>query len=189
MGKSGFWKSDSFDSFFGVVSIVILFAGNGDLLQGLERKAYDLGVAATSRTPSAKAIATTVFYSEPQRDPGLAYIDRLMTVCGMAAPDADSPAPLADVPAVAPAPTFSVPSACPQIAPVLVVAKSLNLTPSGIKVTAGSEVRLGKLKIGADPDQRYPTGAEFARDLRICLAMTGSTGASNSNSSGLDISI
>lgn len=38
-----------------------------------------------------------------------------------------------------------------------------------------------------DPDQRYQPGAEFARDLRICLAMMGSTGTSNS--SGLDISI
>lgn len=115
MGQSGFWKSDSF---FGVVvSIVILFAGNGDLLQGLERKAYDLGVAATSRTPSAKVaviaidkasidnigrwpwsreimvenlaaakvIATTVFYSEPQCAPGLAYIGQLMTACWPAA--------------------------------------------------------------------------------------------------------
>ena len=314
MGKSGFWKSDSF---FGViVSIVILFAGNGDLLQGLERKAYDLGVAATSRTPSAKVaviaidkasidnigrwpwsreimadmvenlaaanakvIATTVFYSEPQRDPGLAYIDQLMTVCGMIAPgaapsvtDAAPPAPSADVLAVSPAPTFGAPSVCPQIAPVLVeaeqklntdrrlaealtkagnvalpmlfvlgeprgrpdqelpeyikknavkmaggdesppyptlgvdagvieplgkaaaaighlnvtpdvdgairtdplvlghfdqtypslsllvAAKSLNLTPADIKVTAGSEVRLGKLKIGTDPDTRMLT--------------------------------
>lgn len=314
MGKSGFWKSDSF---FGViVSIVILFAGNGDLLQGLERKAYDLGVAATSRTPSAKVaviaidkasidnigrwpwsreimadmvenlaaanakvIATTVFYSEPQRDPGLAYIDQLMTVCGMTAPgaapsvtDAAPPAPSADVLAVSPAPTFGAPSICPQIAPVLVeaeqklntdrrlaealtkagnvalpmlfvlgeprgrpdqdlpeyikknavkmaggdeappyptlgvdagvieplgkaaaaighlnvtpdvdgairtdplvlghfdqtypslsllvAAKSLNLTPADIKVTAGSEVRLGKLKIGTDPDTRMLT--------------------------------
>jgi len=307
MGKSGFWKSDSF---FGVVvSIAILFAGNGDLLQGLERKAYDLGVAATSRTPSAKVaviaidkasidnigrwpwsreimadmvenlaaakakvIATTVFYSEPQRDPGLAYIDQLMTVCGMATPDAASSAPPADIPAVLPAPTFAAPSVCPQIAPVLVeaeqklntdrrlaealtkagnvalpmlfvlgeprgrpdqelpeyikknavkmvggdefppyptlgvdagvieplgkvaaaighlnvtpdvdgairtdplvlghfdqtypslsllvAAKSLNLTPADIKVTAGSEVRLGKLKIGTDPDTRMLT--------------------------------
>jgi serine/threonine-protein kinase len=306
MGKSGFWKSDSF---FGiVVSIVILFAGNGDLLQGLERKAYDLGVSATSRTPSAKVaviaidkasidnigrwpwsrevmadmvenlaaakakvIATTVFYSEPQRDPGLAYIDQLMAVCGMAAPDAPPPAPLADI-AVAPAPTFEAPAACPQIEPVLreaeqklntdrrlaeafatagnvtlpmlfvlgeprgrpdqelpeyikknavkmaggdeappyptigmdagvieplgktaaaighlnvtpdvdgairtdplvlghfdqtypslsllVAAKSLNLTPADIKVTAGSRVQLGNLKIGTDPDTRMLT--------------------------------
>jgi serine/threonine-protein kinase len=38
-----------------------------------------------------------------------------------------------------------------------------------------------------DPDQRYQTGAEFARDIRICLAMMDSTGTSSS--SGLDISI
>jgi len=57
MGKSGFWKSDSF---FGiVVSIVVLFAGNGDLF------------------------ATTVFYSEPQRDTGLAYIEQLPFAGGL----------------------------------------------------------------------------------------------------------
>jgi serine/threonine-protein kinase len=38
-----------------------------------------------------------------------------------------------------------------------------------------------------DPDQRYQTGAEFAQDIRTCLAMMGSAGASNG--SGLDISI
>ena len=52
MKKAGFWKSDWF---FGVVvSVVVLFLGNGELLQGLERKAYDMGVAATSRSPSDK---------------------------------------------------------------------------------------------------------------------------------------
>jgi len=37
------------------------------------------------------------------------------------------------------------------------------------------------------PDRRYQTGAEFAQDIRTCLAMMGSAGASNG--SGLDISI
>jgi serine/threonine-protein kinase len=36
-----------------------------------------------------------------------------------------------------------------------------------------------------DPDQRYQTGAEFARDIRTCLAMTGDA----AGSSGVDISI
>jgi len=117
--KASFWKSDWF---FGiVVSLVVLGAGNGDLLQSLERKAYDLGVAATARQPSdkvaviaidkqsidnigrwpwsravqaemieklaaaqAKVIATTVFYSEPQVDAGLGYVDRLIGVYGEA---------------------------------------------------------------------------------------------------------
>jgi serine/threonine-protein kinase len=158
MEKSGFWKSDSF---FGiVVSIAILFAGNGDLLQGLERKAYDLGISATSRVPSAKVaviaidkasidnigrwpwsreimadmveklaaakarvIATTVFYSEPQRDPGLAYIDRLMLTCGIGVPGATPAIAPADNATVVPEPTFEAPSACPQIAPILVEAE------------------------------------------------------------------
>ena len=50
--KSGFWKSDWF---LGLVVVVLLFfAGGSDLLQSLERKAYDMGVQASSRTPSDK---------------------------------------------------------------------------------------------------------------------------------------
>lgn len=113
--KANFWKSDWF---LGVaVSCAVLAAGNGDLLQSLERKAYDLGVGMVSRQPSdkiaviaidkqsidnigrwpwsrdiqaemveklaaakAKVIATTVFYSEPQRDAGLGYVDKLIDI-------------------------------------------------------------------------------------------------------------
>lgn len=32
----------------------------------------------------AKVVATTIFYSEPQRDPGLAYINRLIELYGQA---------------------------------------------------------------------------------------------------------
>ena len=53
--KSGFWKSDWF---LGVVVVVVLglFSRMSDLIPSLERKAYDLGVRATSREP-AKNIA------------------------------------------------------------------------------------------------------------------------------------
>jgi serine/threonine-protein kinase len=131
-----FWKSDWF---IGVaVSLVMLFAGGGELLQSLERKAYDLGVAATSREPSgkiaviaidkqsidnigrwpwsrevhakmidalagakAKVIATTVFFSEPQLDPGLAYVNKLIELYGQAggAPLANGAEALAAQPA------------------------------------------------------------------------------------------
>jgi serine/threonine-protein kinase len=176
MKKADFWKSDWF---FGVVvSVFMLILGNGELLQGLERKAYDMGVAATARAPSdkvaviaidkpsldnigrwpwsreimadmvdklaaakAKVIATTVFYSEPQRDQGLAYINKLIETCGVtlpsvvavAAPPAAVPvaatatpgaasaaAPIADEPA-APAPV-AAPSSCPQIEAILLEA-------------------------------------------------------------------
>jgi len=50
--KSGFWKTDWFLGL--VVVVVMLFAGGSDLLQSLERKAYDMGVQASSRTPSDK---------------------------------------------------------------------------------------------------------------------------------------
>jgi eukaryotic-like serine/threonine-protein kinase len=45
-----FWKTDWFLGT--VVAVVLLIASGGDLIQSLERKAYDRGVAAASRTPS-----------------------------------------------------------------------------------------------------------------------------------------
>jgi serine/threonine-protein kinase len=36
-----------------------------------------------------------------------------------------------------------------------------------------------------DPDARYQTGAEFARDIRTCMSMSGATPAADS---GVDIS-
>ena len=160
MKKADFWKSDWF---FGVVvSIVVLLLGNGDLLQGLERKAYDMGVAAASRTPSdkvaviaidkpsldnigrwpwsreimadmvdklaaakAKVIATTVFYSEPQRDQGLAYINKLIETCGVTLPSvvAVAAAPAVGEAAAVPAPApVAAPSSCPQIESILLEA-------------------------------------------------------------------
>ncbi|MCK9387302.1 MAG: serine/threonine-protein kinase [Sulfuritalea sp.] len=163
MKKTDFWKSDWF---FGVaVSVVVLILGNGELLQGLERKAYDMGVAATSRAPSdkvaviaidkasldnigrwpwsreimadmvdklagakAQVIATTLFYSEPQRDQGLAYINKLIETCGVTLPSvvavaAIPAAPVADEAAAAPAPApVAAPSSCPQIESLLVEA-------------------------------------------------------------------
>jgi len=112
MKKLAFWKADWF---FGLIVTVVLFiAGGGDLIQSLERKAYDLGVKASSRNPSekvaviaiddqsianigrwpwsrevhakmidllagakAKVIGSAVFFSEPQVDPGLNYINKL----------------------------------------------------------------------------------------------------------------
>jgi CHASE2 domain-containing sensor protein len=165
MKKADFWKSDWF---FGVaVSVVMLILGNGELLQGLERKAYDMGVGAATRTPSdkvaviaidkqsldnigrwpwsreimadmvdklaaakAKVIATTVFYSEPQRDQGLAYINKLIETCGVILPTPEMAVAAAPVPAVAgdapvPAPEPAPappPSSCPQIESILLEA-------------------------------------------------------------------
>ena len=50
MKKLSFWKADWFLGL--LVAIVMLIAARGDLIQSLERKAYDLGVKAASRTPS-----------------------------------------------------------------------------------------------------------------------------------------
>lgn len=115
MKKLDFWRSDWF---LGVVVTALILALSGrDLIQSLERKAYDLGVQAATRQPSdrvaviaidkpsidnlgrwpwsrevharmadilagakAKVIGYTTFFSEPQRDPGLAYIGRLAEI-------------------------------------------------------------------------------------------------------------
>ncbi|HQW19607.1 MAG TPA: CHASE2 domain-containing protein [Rhodocyclaceae bacterium] len=150
MSKANFWKNDWFIGL--AVSTVVLFAGNSDLLQSLERKAYDIGVAATTRSPSekiaviaidkesldnigrwpwsrevladmvdklsaakAKVIATTVFYSEPQIDPGLVYINKLIDIYGQAGGSPLAPTtsgvPAAPVSAVPPANAAVVPPA------------------------------------------------------------------------------
>ncbi len=123
MKKLSFWKADWFLGL--LVAVVMMIAARGDLIQSLERKAYDLGVKAASRTPSdriaiiaiddasianigrwpwsrdvharmidllggakAKVIANTTFFFEPQRDAGLAYIEKLMVLQQAAPADA-----------------------------------------------------------------------------------------------------
>ena len=132
MSKAGFWKKDWFLGL--VVSFVLLFSGGSQLIQGLERSAYDWGVRASSRTPSdkvaiiaidkqsidnigrwpwsreihakmidrlasakAKVIGYTVFFSEPQIDPGLTYVNRLLETYHKIVP-ADASAPPRGVP-------------------------------------------------------------------------------------------
>ncbi|MBI4808460.1 MAG: CHASE2 domain-containing protein [Nitrosomonadales bacterium] len=50
--KKTFWKTDWFTGL--LVALVFLFIANSDLIQSLERKAYDWGVLASSREPSDK---------------------------------------------------------------------------------------------------------------------------------------
>lgn len=126
MRKTGFWKTDGF---LGVaVSFVMLFAGGSDLMLSLERKAYDIGVQASSRTPldrvaviaiddvsianlgrwpwprdrlaemtdrlaggGARVVANTVFFFEPQKDPGYTYISRLLEAYRQVFGSEDSP--------------------------------------------------------------------------------------------------
>src|SRR5262252_2204536 len=126
MNKAGFWKKDWFLGL--VVSLALLFSGGSQLIQGLERSAYDWGVRASSRMPSdkiaiiaidkqsidnigrwpwsrevhakmidrlaaakAKVIGYTVFFSEPQLDPGLVYVNRLLETFRKIVPDSSAP--------------------------------------------------------------------------------------------------
>ena len=53
MKSLGFWRSDWF---FGLITVIVIVVFNlsSDLIKSLERKAYDLGVTFTHRTPSDK---------------------------------------------------------------------------------------------------------------------------------------
>ena len=122
--KSQFWKADWF---LGVVIVVamLVFNAASNLIPGLERWAYDLGVKMTSKSPSdkiaviaideqsianigrwpwprevqaklidqlsaarAKVIGNTVFFFEPQIDPGLAYVEKMLAIYDKAYPGA-----------------------------------------------------------------------------------------------------
>ncbi len=52
MKKMMFWKADWLVGL--LVVLLFLFSANSDLMQSLERKAYDLGVRASAKTPSDK---------------------------------------------------------------------------------------------------------------------------------------
>jgi CHASE2 domain-containing sensor protein len=52
MAKGWFWQKDWFVGL--LVSLIFLLSAHTDLMQSLERKAYDLGMLASSRTPSDK---------------------------------------------------------------------------------------------------------------------------------------
>jgi len=126
--KEKFWKTDRFVGI--AVTLLMLLAGATDLLQSLERKAYDMGVQFSSRTPSdriaviaideqsianlgrwpwsrelharmtsllagaqAKVIGNTVFFSEPQVDPGYTYITQLIDLVNQSAMEATAQSP------------------------------------------------------------------------------------------------
>ncbi len=52
MNKWSFWRRDWFVGL--LVALAFMLAANSEFMQSLERKAYDLGVLASSRTPSDK---------------------------------------------------------------------------------------------------------------------------------------
>src|SRR6188472_2608281 len=106
--KTAFWKADWFLGL--VIAIALLgFARMSGFIPGLERWAYDLGVKMTSKSPrevqaklidqlsaaKAKVIGNTTFFFEPQKDPGLAYVEKMLDIYGKAYPGA-----VGDVPGV-----------------------------------------------------------------------------------------
>jgi len=187
--KSGFWKTDWF---FGlVVAIAMLLIGNSDLLQSLERKAYDVGVMSSSRTPldriaiiaiddvsianlgrwpwsreihakmtdilseaKAKVVGNTVFFTEPQIDPGYQYILKLLEMTGATAPVA------ADTNAAPSA--ASVSAAAPAVEPAAAPAGEL-----------GQFVALLRQAEGAlNPDRKLADSFQRARNVLVPMLFT-----------------
>jgi serine/threonine-protein kinase len=64
---AGFWTKDWFLGL--AVAIVLFLVAGSDLIQSLERKAYDMGVRATDRTPSDR-IAVIAIDDETTRNIG-----------------------------------------------------------------------------------------------------------------------
>jgi len=58
MRKTSFFKADWFTGL--LVALLFLFSANTDLIQSLERKAYDWGVLASSRVPSDKIVVIAI---------------------------------------------------------------------------------------------------------------------------------
>jgi len=58
MKKTSFWKADWF--FAAVLAVIFFFGANTDLIQSLERKAYDWGVRASSRQPSDRVAVIAI---------------------------------------------------------------------------------------------------------------------------------
>jgi CHASE2 domain-containing sensor protein/tRNA A-37 threonylcarbamoyl transferase component Bud32 len=212
MKKLDFWKSDWF---FGLlVSMAVLTLSHSDLLSSLERKAYDLGVNATSRVPSdkiaviaidkasldnigrwpwsreimadmvdqlaaaqAKVIATTVFYSEPQMDAGLSYINRMIERCGILTPQRRADLQAAAVAAAVTAPidpaavaaplasplTEPPPSTCPDIEALLLEADQRLNTDRRLAeafAKAGNVILPMQFQVGkplGQPDRELPS--------------------------------
>src|SRR5690349_3296258 len=59
MVRKDFWKSDWFLSVI-VALVVFLLSTGTDLIKSLERKAYDLGVRASNRTPSERVAVIAI---------------------------------------------------------------------------------------------------------------------------------
>ena len=56
--RKAFWKADWFTAL--LVALLFLFSANSDLIQSLERRAYDWGVRSSSRVPSDKVAVIAI---------------------------------------------------------------------------------------------------------------------------------
>jgi serine/threonine protein kinase/CHASE2 domain-containing sensor protein len=169
------------DWFFGlVVVIIVLSLSRSALMVGLEDKAYDLGVKASSKVPSdkisiiaiddasiarigrwpwsrdvhakmidllsqahAKVIGEAVFFFEPQRDPGLDYIDKIYEMYNRGNSNAPGEGPI---------PTNAE---WPQIGSVLADAEA-NLNTD--KQLGDAITRAGNVVVPIELELGYPNG-------------------------------
>ena len=142
--KEGFWTKDWFFALI-VVLVILALTRVTNFFDAIETKAYDLGVVATSKSPSdkiaiiaiddqsianigrwpwsrevhakmidklgaanAKVIGNTIFFFEPQQDPGLRYINDLLAIYNKSLPAVAAPdAPLSGTIAAAAPPALA----------------------------------------------------------------------------------
>ena len=204
MKKTGFWAKDWF--FGAIIVVVILGLRFMGVFEGLDTKAYDWGVTATSKPPSdkvaviaiddqsinnigrwpwsrevhakmidklaeakAKVIGSTVFFFEPQQDPGLLYVSKMLEVynkaAGAAPPAADVASPASAGPTMPATPPINADLA--QIGALLTEAEQLLNTD---RTLAASIKKAGNVLLPSDfmvdpvppigkPDQAPPAYA------------------------------
>ncbi|MDB5805069.1 MAG: serine/threonine protein kinase PrkC, regulator of stationary phase [Betaproteobacteria bacterium] len=185
--KGDLWKSDWF---FGLTVSLLFFVFayviNSDLLESLDRKAYDMGVRMSSKTPNdkiaiiaiddqsianigrwpwnrdvhakmtdmltaahAKVIGNTVFFFEPQQDPGLVYINKLLDIYAKSAGSAPTAAvaPAPDAASASPAVEAAAPQAqvSPEMAQIGALLKEAEVTLNTDRKLAESYTKAGNV--------------------------------------------
>lgn len=197
--KKAFWKSDWFAGL--VIALIFLFANGSALIQSLERKAYDLGVLASSRTPSkqvaiiaiddqsisnigrwpwsrevhakmtdmlstakVKVIGNTVFFLEPQKDAGLAHINKIadfVAHSSLSANVASTPAQ----PVVPPEPVPADANAVQTMEPVMAEAMPVAVNPDHAKL----QTLLTEAKVALDTDAKLAQSFKAAGNVVLAM--------------------
>jgi len=178
MKKLSFWKADWFLGL--LVTVVMLIAARGNLIQSLERKAYDLGVKAASRTPSDRIAIIAI------DDAGIARVtdsSRTKTGVVLGTPSYMSPEQLAGKKVEGRLDLFSLGFTLYQMlsgslpftgdSMVQLMFKIANEPHSDIRTVNPAlptcVAAVISKSLAKDPDYRYQTGEQMAKAIRLYL--------------------